>query len=133
MKVGSEASRSTLLSMLVLLLLLLLFKLLLLLLLLPRFALPLGMKDNILFDVMVASFSNCFGMAEKKKVQNKEGVSTAGTEHKWKREEREHGYNTKKGNRFPETASRFSSVSPTMEIREEKMTWWKRWRSATEF
>ena len=80
MKVGSEASRSTLLLMLVLvlLLLLLLFKLLLLLLL-PRFALPLGMKDNILFDVMVASFSNCFGMAEKKKVQNKEGVSTAGT------------------------------------------------------
>ena len=82
MKVGSEASRSTLLLMLVLvlLLLLLLFKLLLLLLLLlPRFALPLGMKDNILFDVMVASFSNCFGMAEKKRVQNKEGVSTAGT------------------------------------------------------
>ena len=80
MKVGSEASRSTLLLMLVLvlLLLLLLFKLLLLLLL-PRFALPLGMKDNILFDVMVASFSNCFGMAEKKRVQNKEGVSTAGT------------------------------------------------------
>ena len=67
MKVGSEASRSTLLLMLVLvlLLLLLLFKLLLLLLL-PRFALPLGMKDNILFDVMVASVSNCFGMAEKK-------------------------------------------------------------------